>query len=380
MKKKILFIPHTTVKVRTRTMEFAKQFTDDFEVYLLVKSERDSGSSGLSLSNIFYVLREAFRPSQIQESDSITYINIPKISLPINYLAKYNEHQLHLITKKLGIDILVNASAYLYPVRKGNLIYIYDLVDDHADYISRQKSMLAPIMASQVQKFIDVETMKSDYVLTCSRTLQEMVNSRHPGKNAIFVPNGADVSEYQNVPKKNIESLKKSLGLESKYIIGCIGNHRGNYTGISFLVDFFNRLSELQSDVVLLIVGPYNEQDVKLANDNIRFVGAKPVELMPTYFNMIDLGVLPFDITPFTDGAFPMKIIEYSAARKPVISTPLKEVRRLNLPNVLFAKQDVGQWIEQFNSLVTFSWDEKWDRLICPYEWKALAEKIKNLL
>lgn len=378
--RKILFIPHTTANVKTRTIELAKQFTDDYEVYVLEKSQRCSISFGLSLGNLLYVVKEMLKKPKIRKSNKITYIDLPKVVLPLRLLTKYNEYKLQKFIDEFDINVVINASFYLYSVRASGIRYIYDLVDDHVDNVSSKKTIFAKLMAKQIGKFIEHEIKKAGTVLVVSEALREIVKKRYT-RNAIVISNGADVEKYRTVESKTIERLRKELNLVDKYVIGYIGNLKEEYTGVRFLIKFFAELNRVNKQVVLLLVGPCNPEHKKqFSNANILFLGSRPPEEMPLYFNLIDLGVLPFVVSPFTDNALPLKIIEYTAAKKPVISTPLKEVINLNFPNIFFAEQNVQKWITMFEQLQQFEWKEKWSQYILEYDWKKLAEKVKGLL
>ena len=61
---------------------------------------------------------------------------------------------------------------------------------------------------------------------------------------------------------------------------------------------------------------------------NIHLLGEKPYELMPAYLAEFDVCMIPFKITPLTEATDPVKIYEYFSQGKPVVATPLPELRR----------------------------------------------------
>ncbi|MDI6641733.1 MAG: glycosyltransferase, partial [Elusimicrobiota bacterium] len=61
---------------------------------------------------------------------------------------------------------------------------------------------------------------------------------------------------------------------------------------------------------------------------------------VPDYFKAVDVGLLPFDKKGFTDSACPIKLLEYTAAGKPVVSTDLEEVKRMDFSNVILVKDN----------------------------------------
>ena len=59
-------------------------------------------------------------------------------------------------------------------------------------------------------------------------------------------------------------------------------------------------------------------------NSTIIFTGFKPQSDIPKYISLADICVVPFEINEITDSIIPIKILEYLACSKPVISTPMK--------------------------------------------------------
>src|SRR5204862_3659669 len=62
-----------------------------------------------------------------------------------------------------------------------------------------------------------------------------------------------------------------------------------------------------------------------------------PHDEVAAYFKATDVGLYPGDANAYFDAACPIKVLEYSAAGRPVVATDLAELRRLALPNVLLA-------------------------------------------
>jgi len=61
---------------------------------------------------------------------------------------------------------------------------------------------------------------------------------------------------------------------------------------------------------------------------NVHFFGRRPPELLPSYLKGIDVCLNLFKRTPLTQAVNPLKVYEYLAAGKPVVSTPMPEVEK----------------------------------------------------
>ena len=66
-----------------------------------------------------------------------------------------------------------------------------------------------------------------------------------------------------------------------------------------------------------------------LARDNVRWVGPKPFEALPSYLRAIDVGLVPYADSAFNRGSFPLKTLEYLAAGRGVVASDLPAIRWL---------------------------------------------------
>lgn len=67
-----------------------------------------------------------------------------------------------------------------------------------------------------------------------------------------------------------------------------------------------------------------------LARPNVQWVGPRPYGDLPAYLGAMDVGLVPYADTPFNRASFPLKILEYLAAGRSVVSTELPAVRWLD--------------------------------------------------
>src|SRR5690606_15375204 len=61
---------------------------------------------------------------------------------------------------------------------------------------------------------------------------------------------------------------------------------------------------------------------------NIHYLGIKEYNELPNYLKAIDIAMMPFALNDATKYISPTKTLEYMAAGKPIISTPVKDVVR----------------------------------------------------
>lgn len=86
-------------------------------------------------------------------------------------------------------------------------------------------------------------------------------------------------------------------------------------------------------DVQFVLIGPKFSgtwEAESLANTH--FLGRREHADVPAYLDASDVCIVPYRRSTFTDSVWPTKLHEYLARNKPVVSTPLPEVRLLGYP------------------------------------------------
>jgi teichuronic acid biosynthesis glycosyltransferase TuaH len=62
---------------------------------------------------------------------------------------------------------------------------------------------------------------------------------------------------------------------------------------------------------------------------NVQWVGPKTYDELPSYLRTMDVGLVPYSRSTFNEASFPLKLLEYLAAGRPVVSTDLPASRWL---------------------------------------------------
>jgi len=84
----------------------------------------------------------------------------------------------------------------------------------------------------------------------------------------------------------------------------------------------------------LVLVGPVQTDPGPLRNEpNVHFLGSVGIEQLPSYVAGFDVALVPYSRAAYTETVFPTKLFEYLAMGRPVVSTDLPEVRKLQLPD-----------------------------------------------
>jgi glycosyltransferase involved in cell wall biosynthesis len=275
-----------------------------------------------------------------------------------------------LITR-LGITHLLLASGqFNLPATANDLRMFMDLVDWFPEEASSAAEMRS--IRSGIARLRD----RADGIFVVSEPLAEKLKAEY-SVDCIPIPNGADIKTLRSVTPSEVESVRNRWGLQDKYVIGYVGNH-GSFTGVDFAVHVHRAVLQRIPNAVLFVVGPADYWIPKLGAQpsSVIFSGPVPPAEISPYFQALDLGILPKDVSMGTDFAFQLKVVEYSACRKFVISTPLSVWKRLKWPNVRLVDRDVSAWVKTICELKDAKWQMEWDSLAEAYDWGTLARKM----
>ena len=87
------------------------------------------------------------------------------------------------------------------------------------------------------------------------------------------------------------------------------------------------------------MIGPQYDESLPgqplLERHNVRWLGPRDYVTLPGYLSLFDVATIPFRINPITLATSPLKLFEYFAGGKPVVTTPMPECQAF--PEVLIA-------------------------------------------
>lgn len=94
----------------------------------------------------------------------------------------------------------------------------------------------------------------------------------------------------------------------------------------------------------VVLVGPNALDDAdtaRLQGAGVRILGARPRAAVIGYLQHADALLVPHVVTPFTESLDPLKLYEYQAVGRPVVSTPVAGFRDAAGPGILIADPDL---------------------------------------
>jgi len=219
-------------------------------------------------------------------------------------------------------------------------------------------------------------TEASDLVVSVSGSVATDLRTR--GFAAAHLPNGCDADFYAGVDEA---PDPPDVNLPGP-VAGFVG-HLNARTDLALLE------AVVAADVSLLLVGPRDPEfeperlDALLAQPRVAWVGSRPFEDLLPYLKTIDVGLVPYANTQFNRNSSPLKVFEYLAAGKPVVSTPLPEVRSLLTHLVAQAEAPgdfAGVTIREAAAPRNPELLAERRRFAARHSWSARAEELAGLL
>lgn len=230
---------------------------------------------------------------------------------------------------------------------------IYDYLDDFSEW----KQYLKPMVD------------KSDFIITSSTRLMAQMEDDFPNKPSCLIPNGCDLNHFK-------PSDKTQVPLEFATHEGPIIIYSGAWAR---WIDreLVNKIALTFDKAMVAIIGPEFRTSVNRNISNLRYLGYKPYDELPNYLHYSTVCIIPFFLNQITIATNPIKMYEYLASGKPVISTDIPEAR--NIPSVhigqnhrsfikniqlcldkkiVFCEEEVFNWLE------SHTWEKRFDSIL----------------
>lgn len=252
--------------------------------------------------------------------------------------------------------------------RMGEGIVVYDCVDEYSAFPAYSSAQRKKEIVFNEDRLLRV----ADVVFTTSKPLREA--KKHSNPNTYLVHNVADVSHFSKAYYEDLP-LPDDLRKTRKPVIGFIGaldNYKVDFELVSFVASRHPEWS-------IVLVGPVAEGDrstsVKIlrANQNVHLLGLKPYERLPDYLKAFDVCIIPYRLNNYTLYSFPLKVFEFLAAGKPVVTTRLASLAELD--HVLRIASTPEEFVEeiarglvedgsQADMRIEFAKENSWDHRI----------------
>lgn len=255
--------------------------------------------------------------------------------------------------------------------RKDKILYEY--IDEiHED-----------ITQSVPEDFIEKHNyiMKNEecYIVTTADKLYNDVKKIR-NKNYILATNGVTLEDF--VKKDNQEIPEKIKELKENY-----EKLVGYYGALAKWFDYklVDKVAKKYPNYAIVLIGIEYDGSLKasglLNNKNVYYLGKIDYKDLIKYSSNIDLLTIPFLINDITESTSPVKLFEYMATQKPILTTAMKECKKYKSVNIA---ETHDEFIEKIPKVIKLIDNKEYKETLIKEArentWKQKSEDIIKLV
>lgn len=249
-------------------------------------------------------------------------------------------------------------------------LVVYDVMDELAAF-----KFTPPRLKQQEQELF----ARADLVFTGGPSLYEARRNRHTDVH--LFPSGVEQAHFAQALSADLPLPDQLAGLPHP-IIGFFGV-------IDERIDreLLAQVAALRPDWQWVMLGPIlklQERDLPRL-PNLHYLGKQDYADLPTYLKAFDVAMMPFARNESTQFISPTKTLEYMAAHKPIVSTPITDVIGL-YGSVVRIAHTPEEFVAQVDAALHESESERANRmlrerdLLGTYAWDRIASEMQALI
>ena len=310
-----------------------------------------------------------------KHTDNLYLINFNNIALNkilINELLKIDKKkyvQLYSTDWKLSIE---NIEDY---ISKG-FGFIYEYIDHLAPELAGTKDLPKNI----IDKYEYVMSHDNVYVVVTADLLKEDVIEKRGNKNLIYSSNGVDYNFF--------EIFDEDYKFESDFQ-NILNNKRPIIMYYGALAKWFDyelikKIDKLNKYNIVLFGIKYDEAFDESGIDNLNnvfFLGPRDYKVLKNYAKHADVLTIPFVINDITKSTSPVKVFEYMALHKPIVTTDLLECRKYKS---VFIGKNHEEFINNIEKALNMKNDKEYIQLLDKEarenDWSKKAKAIIDVI
>lgn len=253
-------------------------------------------------------------------------INNSSLTLLVNKINEiyYNDDPVYIVAFPEWITHLHSISE--------NSKLIYDCLDDWEEFSKDPDMGYSETLIYKERKLASI----ADLVISSSKRLY--VKMSYYNNNVYYLPNGVWSAEYVGNEYPNLPDDIKSIPRPIVFFMGAVAK----WVDIN-LIHF---IAKERPEYSFVFAG--NVRCVLPDLPNIYFLGTKKYEELPEYLNHSSVCIIPFKVNNLTAAVTPLKLYEYLASSKPVVTTIMPDIIGLPGTRTAINYNDFIKYIDEY--------------------------------
>ena len=219
----------------------------------------------------------------------------------------------------------------------------FRFIYEYIDHISPALSGTSMLPKAISDKYDYAMTHEDTFVVVTADLLREDVIQRRGTTNMAFSTNGVDYAHFQSYDESFVFDADFDKVLRIGKPIVCYYGALAKW----FDYELVRKIAATDKYSVVLFGMKYDESfDEQLKGvKNVYFLGPRNYDVLKYYARACDVLTIPFLVNDITRATSPVKVFEYMAMHKPVVTTDMNECRKYS--SVL-----IGKTHEEFIALL----------------------------
>ncbi len=215
----------------------------------------------------------------------------------------------------------------------------------------------------------------SDIVWAVTPNMTERISKEHENRICHTIPNGCDYNHFTTAKGKKLPPNWKS----GTPIIG--------YAGVIntwFNWDAVLAIAQNLTNSIVWMIGPLQTDVPKNLPSNIILQGYVPYDHLPEYYAGFDVAIIPFKGERLAQGISPLKLYEYLASGKPVVSSRMPDTIQLSNPGVVEIANSPEEFARICSCMIDKTYNmtliEKRQNIAQMHSWKSRWEMCEKTI